>query len=267
MAKKPNTATSAKAAKQKKTLIALSVLLALAGVYAFHTMQGLRGHTPEPVAASVVTTPGTATTPAPSVTPAAAPQTATTPSSFVLVSAVKPAAGTGQLQSFSHFESKDPFAAGGPKDVTAPASTGSSSSSTPSSAAGAATPATSTTATTAIQLPPAPPPTSAVIAVNGVAASVTVNADFPVSTDPTQNGLFDLVSLTENTATVSVVGGSYATGAATLTLKVNKPVTLVNTADGKRYTLELFPQGTPAPAPPASSGATGATSTTPATSP
>ena len=56
--------------------------------------------------------------------------------------------------------------------------------------------------------------------------------------------MFQLVSLSASTARVSVVGGSYASGSPTLTLKVNKPVTLVNTADGTRYTLTLQPQGT-----------------------
>jgi len=80
--------------------------------------------------------------------------------------------------------------------------------------------------------------------------------------------MFQLVSLTGTTAKVAVAGGSYATGAATLTLKLNVPVTLVNTADGTRYTLELYPQGTVVTSPPASSSSGTATTpadTTPAT--
>jgi hypothetical protein len=46
---------------------------------------------------------------------------------------------------------------------------------------------------------------------------------------------------------VAIAGGSYASGSQTLTLKANKPVTLVNTADGTRYTLMLSSQGTAAP--------------------
>jgi hypothetical protein len=42
---------------------------------------------------------------------------------------------------------------------------------------------------------------------------------------------------------------------------VNKPVTLVNTADGTRYTLLLYPQGTSVPA---SGGASSSGSATPA---
>ena len=42
---------------------------------------------------------------------------------------------------------------------------------------------------------------------------------------------------------MAIAGGSYASGDATLTLQANKPVTLVNTADGKQYTLQLYPAG------------------------
>jgi hypothetical protein len=105
--------------------------------------------------------------------------------------------------------------------------------------------------------------------VNGVSESVTTGAIFPTtSPNATSNGVFDLVSLTSNTATVSVVGGSYASGSQTLKLTANKPVTLVNTADGTRYTLLLYPQGTAAPVAGAAgssgSGSSGSSGTTPA---
>jgi len=85
---------------------------------------------------------------------------------------------------------------------------------------------------------------------------VTSGGNFPAS-----NPLFQLLSLTAKTAKISVVGGSYASGAATLALTVNKAVTLVNTADGTRYTIELMPQGTVPPAAPASSDTTATTTT------
>jgi hypothetical protein len=73
------------------------------------------------------------------------------------------------------------------------------------------------------------------------------------------------VSLTATTATVAVAGGSYASGSQTLTLHVNKPVTLVNTADGTRYTLVLYPQGTvPAASPAAGAPASGGSPVVPA---
>jgi hypothetical protein len=72
--------------------------------------------------------------------------------------------------------------------------------------------------------------------------------------------MFQLVSIGNKSAKVSVVGGSYASGSQTLTVNVGKPVTLVNTADGTRYTIELMPQGTVATS--SSSGSTSSSGTT-----
>jgi hypothetical protein len=229
-----------KAAKQKKIVIVLGVVLALAMAYAVHTMMGMGGSNaaaqPQAATTTASSTPAPGAT-TPSVLPAApslgsaAPATTTTPSTVrsPLISAVRPPAGTGQLQSFSLFESKDPFHTSGPS---------SGSAASPSSPSGG----TSSGSGSAPKIPPAPPippPTSAVISVNGSSESVTSGSNFPAATP-----VFQLLSLTASTAKISIVGGSYASGAGTLTLKVNKSVTLVNTADGTRYTLLLMPQGT-----------------------
>jgi hypothetical protein len=114
-----------------------------------------------------------------------------------------------------------------------------------------------------------------VIKVNGYASQVPLNSDFPVATaaDPTVQPIFHLVSLAQRTAKIGIVGGSYSTGSPTLTITVGKPVTLMNRADGTRYTIELMPQGTtvptttdgtatqPAPTTPTSTSATTTTST------
>ena len=231
----------AKAEKQKKMVIVLGVVLAGALAYGVHTMMSLnKGGGSKPEAAPAVTTTATST-PAPASTPLPAAPTLSgvTPTGTLtpaasgsvsgqLVSSVQAPAGAGQLQSFSLFESKDPFHAGGPS-----APTGTSSSSGGKGSSGSHKPPKTPPA------PPTPPPTSAVIAVNGSSETVVTGANFPAA-----NPMFQLISLTESTAKVAVAGGSYASGAATLTLKLNQPVTLVNTADGTRYTLELFPQGT-----------------------
>jgi hypothetical protein len=279
MARKSSADTAKeKAAKQKKILIGLSVFLVLAMAYAGKTMMSLNSGGSKPEAASVTTTPAptTATTPV-TTTPAATPSlaapslaaptaTPTTDSSSgapttagELVSAVIPKAGVGQLQSFSEFSAKDPFAK--------PSSSGGKSG-------GTKTPPVTTPPPTTTPPPggsgtkaPAAPPTSAVISVNGTSEAVAAGATFPAA-----NPLFQLLSLTKTTAKVTIVGGSYASGASALTLTANKAVTLVNTADGTRYTLLLFPQGTAAPAAPATTGGTTAppaattpTTTTPAT--
>ena len=105
------------------------------------------------------------------------------------------------------------------------------------------------------------------IAVNGTLYTVAKGTNFPqpTATDSTLVPLFHLVSLTAHTATISIAGGSYATGARTVTLKENKAVTLMNTADGTRYTLTLKPLGTtvaPGTPPTSPSGSPGSTPTT-----
>jgi hypothetical protein len=244
-----NAADSAKekAAKQKKMAIGLSVVLALAMAYAVHTMIGMGGGAASaPQAADTTATVTASTAPAGApVTPSApaapslgsvAPAATTAATSAQLVSAVPQSAGTGQLQSFSRFESKDPFNAGGPSaGTTAKQPSSSSSGGTPRAPKAPAAPA----APPAPPAAPAPAPTNAVISVNGSSETVASGSNFPAA-----NPVFELISLTATTAKVSVVGGSYASGSATLTLKVNKAVTLVNTADGTRYVIVLMPQGT-----------------------
>jgi hypothetical protein len=255
-------AAKAKAEKQKKIAIGLIVLLALAGAYAVHTMMSLNsggGASAKPQVAVVSTTGSTpvaapvATTPlpaAPTLSGAAPtdPTAAAPNGSSQLVDAVPTSAGTGQLQSFSLFESKDPFNAGGPGSTST--GTKSSTGSKPTTSKPPKTP----------PAPPTPPPTAAVISVNGTSESVATGSNFPAASPA-----FQLVALTGSTAKVAVAGGSYASGAQTVTLKVNTPVTLVNTADGTRYTLTLLPQGTVASAPAAAAGASGTTTPTPTT--
>jgi hypothetical protein len=174
------------------------------------------------------------------------------------ISQASGAAAEGQLASFSRFESKDPFSqqvlvsegtavspsgrASGTKS-TSGASGGTTSGS--GTASGSGTTSGSGTSATGT----APAPGSAVIAVNGTPMSVSVGTDFPQPTTAAPNAtpLFHLVSLTSTTAKISIVGGSYTSGAGTVTLRVNKPVTLMNTADGSRFKLILKPQGTPVP--------------------
>jgi hypothetical protein len=82
---------------------------------------------------------------------------------------------------------------------------------------------------------PKPLPTTASISVNGVAETLSVGVDFPVAAP-----IFHLVALTATSAKIAIVGGSYADGAATITLKKGKTLTLENTSDGSRYVLRLI---------------------------
>ena len=72
------------------------------------------------------------------------------------------------------------------------------------------------------------------ISVNGREEPVGKGGTFPHSA-PT----FRLVSFGKGTAEIGIVGGSYATGGETVTLKRGEPLTLVNTTDDTRYRIVL----------------------------
>jgi hypothetical protein len=247
-------------AKQKKQKIIAAVLgVAFIGVMAFQVprvMKMMKGPAPPVTQPSTTTTPAsTPTLAAPTLGGAAEPGPTTGSTGSLAATTVT--VQDGQLASFSRFTSKDPFAqqlSDTPSSGSAPSSSGSSSS---GGAAGSG-------------LPPvtgnAPAPGSAVISVNGTLYAVATGSDFPQpsSTDPTMVAVFHLVSVTAHTAKISIAGGSYSTGAKTITLRENKPVTLMNTADGTRYTLILKPLGTAVPTTTnTGTGTSGGTGTTP----
>ena len=262
MAKKPVDPLKAKQKKQKIIAAVLGVLFI--GVLAFQVprvMKQLHPSAPPVVHhASATTTPpaGTPTLAAPTLGGNAAPTPAAGTDSS-LASTGAPAMQDGQLTSFSLFASKDPFAQqisdekSSSATGSAPSPSGGSSGSKGGSAGSGATSGK------------APTPGSAVISVNGTLYSVAVGTDFPQAstTDASIGPLFHLVSLTAHTARISIVGGSYANGAPSVTLTENRPVTLMNTADGTRYKLILKPVGTPLPAAPAPTSTTSTTVTVP----
>lgn len=180
-----------------------------------------------------------------------------------------PVVQEGTLASFSRFASKDPFAQQlSEKSSSDTPSTGSGSGSGGGTSApkggggggGGGVPTVSGRE---------PTPGSAVISVNGTLYTVPVGTDFPQAsaTDSSIVPLFHLISMTAHTARISIVGGSYSSGAASVTLKENKPVTLMNTADRTRYKLILKPVGTSVPAPAAPTSTTSTTVTVPPPSP
>jgi hypothetical protein len=236
----------AKSAKQKKiAIVGVVLLVVLLVVQVPKTMKMLNNKPKAPVVEATPTTPVT-TTPQTGATGAAAAPASSASAPTQLVSAVALSPDPGQLRTFERFASKDPFV------VQASATPAPPSPPTPSSST------TATTTTPVAITPPAPLPTSAVISLNGVLMSVTVSSQFPISGPVFDRvgALFELVSLTRTSAKVTIVGGSYADGAPALTLRVGKPVTLQNTADGTRYTLVLEPQGTQVPQPGTTPGTT-----------
>jgi hypothetical protein len=244
-------------AKQKKQKIIAAVLGVLfLGLLAFQVprvMKQLNPPSPSSATGQTSTTapPGTPTLAAPTLRGAAEGPDAGSPSDS-LASAGASALPDGTLASFSRFSSKDPFAQQMGVSSSEPSSGGSTG---PGSTPTGVSPNPGT----------APAPGTAVISVNGTLFDVPVGTDFPQAstTDPTVVPLFHLVSATAHTVKISIVGGSYSTGVGTVTLKENKPVTLVNTADGTRYTVVLKPQGTTTtPSSPVGTSTTATTTTT-----
>lgn len=175
-----------------------------------------------------------------------------------------PPVADGQLSSFSMFASKDPFSQQLSDESDSSASASGSSSGGSSAGGSSSGGGSSSSSGSGGSSASAPKPGTAVISVNGTLYSVAVGNDFPAasSTDPSIVPLFHLISVTAHTAKISIVGGSYANGAPAVTLQENKPVTLMNTADGTRYKLILKPVGTAVAAPAAPSAPTSTTSTT-----
>jgi len=190
----------AKEAKQKKLLLVLLPFFLLLVAWQGPKMyKSLFAQPPPPEAAPATTTP-TATTP---VAPAAPGTTAPAPAAGGLAdSEPLPSAAQDQLLSFSRFSSRNPF--------IPPAGT----------------------VVEPID-PEAAVLTSAVIDVNGVSETVTVNGTFPAS-DPA----FQLVSLSETAAVVGLTSGSFEGGQANVQIAVGERVELV-ADDGVTFTVTI----------------------------
>lgn len=229
----------AKARKQKIVAAVLGVVLLGVLVYQAPTILGMFGG-----GSSTTQSEPAPAAPAPSA--AAAPATPAAPapaagSAQLVDSDVAPTPATGQLVTFDRFESKDPFVQQVGKNDGTGGQPAPETSAPPSNAARpqqqqqqqpqSHTQPVASAAPAAVD--------SAEISVNGQSSTVSVGGTFPES-DP----IFKLTGLTGRTAKVGIVGGTYATGSQTITLrKGGKPVTLMNTADGTTYVLRLVSVG------------------------
>ena len=190
----------AKEAKQKKLLLVLLPFFLLLVAWQGPKMyKSLFAQPAPPEAAPTTTAPTTTTpgTPAPGTTPAPA-------AGGLADSEPLPAAGSDQLLSFSRFSPRNPFV---PPVGAVPAST----------EPGGEAPAVS----------------SAVIEVNGVTETVSVNGTFPAA-DP----IFQLVSLSETAAVVGLTSGAFEGGQANVQIAVGERVELV-ADDGVTYTVTV----------------------------
>jgi hypothetical protein len=243
-------------AKQKRQKIIAAVLGVLfVGVLAFQVPRVMKmmKTPPNPHANDSVTTTtatGTPSLAAPTLRGAEQPATTDPTTGAPVAISATPTVQDGQLASFSRFASKDPFIQQlrDEKSLSPSTPSGSGGSTSGNAGTGGAGP-------TAQPNSSSPRPGSAVISVNGTLYTVATNSDFPES-----GPLFHLVSLMAHSAKISIVGGSYTSGSPAVTLSENKAVTLVNTADGTRYTIILKPRGTNVPgglATPSTSGSSG----------
>jgi len=244
----------AKAAKQKKIAIGGGVLLVALLAFQAPKMMKMLNQKPNPPVLGPAT--ATATPGSTPVVPAdpnslAAPTLAGSPTAAAptgspseLVSAVPMSVDPGQLKSFNRFATKEPFAVQ-VSDSGAAAKPSSGAGKSGSGGSGT-TPAPTTPAPSGgstSPTPAAPSPTSAMISLNGDVMVVGLGSDFPQSgaVFDRVGAIFHLVSLTAKTAKISIVGGSYADGAAAITLQMGVPLTLQNTADGSKYVFVLKP--------------------------
>jgi hypothetical protein len=224
----------AKDRRAKRMAIGGAVLLAIVLAWEIpHFLGGKKSATPAATTTAAAvdsTTPGT-TTPATTATGAPASATpASTPSPKLTSSDLPPRRSKSQLASFSTFASKDPFV----QQVTADTGTGTTgtSSSTSTGTTSSTTKSSSKPVLTARTLAQS----GAVrISVNGRPESVRVGTSFPSS-----NPMFRLVSVSRGSVKIGIANGSYSSGAQTVSLRLNSPITLVDSTNGVRYKLQLL---------------------------
>jgi hypothetical protein len=213
---------SARERKQKIFVVVGGLLLV--ALLAFQ-LPKLLGGSSSPDAAAATTTDTSSVTGQPIVTPGTV--TPVTPAT--------PVSQTSKLTSLSVFSAKDPFI----QQAVTPTPSGGDGAATAGKDAGAkgakpdATKSESFTTGT-------PASTATIVVVNGHRQALTPGQKFPAS-DP----VFVLVAENPKAKTVAIgiAGGGYESGGATTTLKVGKPLELVNTATGARYQIKLVSVG------------------------
>jgi hypothetical protein len=221
----------AKDRRAKKLAIGGGVLLAvlLAWEMPHYLGGGKKSSAPAATTTAATTTPGTTL---PAATAPGVVAAAATPASTTLPNSdMPPRHSKQQLTGFSTFASKDPF----DQQVTADTgATATSSTTQPSSTTASSTTASrsKTVLTSARSLARS----GAVrISVNGRPESVRIGASFPSS-----NPVFRVVSVSRAGVRIGIADGSYSSGAQTVSLALNRTVTLVDTANGAHYKLRLL---------------------------
>ena len=173
---------------------------------------------------------------------AAATTTETSPATGQPVAAGAPVAvvatstETGKITSFSVFEAKDPFV----QQVVTENGTETTAQAEAAKGAGGAGAGSTAQKPTKFSTGRTTVAAVTIVTVNGARQVLEPGMRFPAS-DP----LFVLVAEKPGAkaVVVGIAGGAYSGGDRTTTLKVGKPLTLVNTATGARYKISLVSVG------------------------
>ena len=226
--------SDARAARERKQRIFVVVgAVVLLALLAFQLPKLLGGSGTETAAPAAGTTAGGETEPG---------TQGTTALPVALVDTDRPLAlGPGQFRSFTLFEPKDPFVqqiASAEPEIGTGSATGDGAAQAPKKARA---PSRSFSVGAAAA-------GATILSVNGVRHVLEPGGFFP-SSDP----VFVLVSEQPGTKTVAVGlrGGKYENGERRTTLRVGKPVVIVNSTTGARYRLVLVTAGDGKPKAPA----------------
>jgi hypothetical protein len=154
-----------------------------------------------------------------------------------------PQATTSQLWTFSRLQAKDPFVQQVDPDASitpvAPfAGATNSSRTTGSTSTGTTSTASQPKQASATTAPAELPPTYATIEVNGNELRLKLDQAFPPATK-----VFEVAALKPKSAEIVLASGGKIGKSGKLILTMGKPLTLVNAATGKRYTLKLLYTG------------------------
>jgi hypothetical protein len=152
--------------------------------------------------------------------------------------------GIGQLNRFSHFNSKDPFKALVNAAAGVPAQTTPGGQAAPTKLS-VVPPATQPSVAFA-EKPTGPTVPAALILYNGKRIVVPLGFGFPA-----KHPLFRLITLGVDTIRIGLVGGSFADGKTSLPLHRGHKVSLSDSTTGDKFVLRLV-KLTTAPAPKAS---------------
>lgn len=233
---------NAKAKEKKQKIIAAvgGVLLLALLAYQVPKVMSHGKHAPAPQSGAPSAT-STATTSATAPAATAAP-----------TGTAELAASNTKLASFTLFSSKDPFvprvsdkvpASSTPSTSTPAAATPPATSGSTSTPAGSGPlfgtvdgPATATPSpTSGTKTPPASKLPGAVLKLNGTKIRVQLGEAFPKN-----QPIFRLAGIKKGSVKIALVKGGLADGTSAVTLAKGHPLTLVNTADNKRWTIVLL---------------------------